>query len=92
MGRIRKSLDAATDLDDLAPRMLADLAKGGKAEFTMELLDSDEIKTMKVPAYIDSGLLWLAAQLKRKEDGISGKASEPEEVLGSAAETAKVTA
>lgn len=92
MGRIRKSLDAATDLGDLAARMLADLAKGGKAEFTMDLLDSDEIDTMKVPAYIDSGLLWLAAQLKRKEDGISGKAPEPEEVLKSAAETAKVAA
>lgn len=90
MGRIRKSLDAATDLGDLAPRMLADLAKGGKAEFTMDLLDSDEIDTMKVPAYIDSGLLWLAAQLKRKEDCISGKAPEPAEVLEGAAETTKV--
>ncbi|UCU98631.1 AAA family ATPase [Acidovorax radicis] len=92
MGRIRKSLDAATDLGDLAPRMLTDLAKGGKAEFTMDLLDSDEIDTMKVPAYIDSGLLWLAAQLKRKEDGISGKALEPAEVLESAAETTKAAA
>lgn len=92
MGRIRKSLDAATDLGDLAPRMLADLAKGGKAEFIMDLLDSDEIETMKVPAYIDRGLLWLAAQLKRKEDGIAGKATQPEEVLESAVETAKVAA
>lgn len=92
MGRIRKSLDAATDLGDLATRMLAALAKGGKAEFTMDLLDSDEIDTMKVPAYIDNGLLWLAAQLKRKEDGISGKALEPEDVLESAAETTKAAA
>nr|WP_315225718.1 AAA family ATPase [uncultured Albidiferax sp.] len=89
MGRIRKSLDAATDLDDLAPRMLADLAKGGKAEFTMDLLDSDALETMKVPTYIDGGLLWLAAQLKRKEDGISGKAPEPAGVLEGAAETTK---
>ena len=90
MGRIRKSLDAATDLGDLAPRMRADLAKGGKAEFIMDLLDSDEIDTMKVPAYIDGGLRWLGAQLKRKEDGISGKAPEAAEVLESAAETTKV--
>jgi predicted ATP-dependent endonuclease of OLD family len=92
MGRIRKSLDAATDLGDLAPRMLADFAKGGKAEFIMDLLDSDEIDTMKVPAYIDGGLLWLGGQLKRKEDGISGKAPEAAEVLESAAETTKVNA
>lgn len=90
MGRIRKSLDAATGLGDLASRVLTDLAKGGKAEFIMDLLDSDEIDTMKVPAYIDGGLLWLAAQLKRKEDGISGKAAEAAEVLESAAETTKV--
>lgn len=92
MGRIRRSLDAATDLGDLATRMIADLAKGGKAEFTMDLLDSDEIDTMKVPAYIDNGLLWLAAQLKRKEDGISGKAPELVKVLESAAGIAKAAA
>lgn len=74
MGRIRKSLDTAPDLNDLATQMLAALAKGGKAEFTMDLLDSDEINVMKVPTYIDNGLLWLATQLKRKEDSISGKA------------------
>ena len=78
MGRIRKSLDTATDLNDLATQMLAALAKGGKAEFTMDLLDSDEINMMKVPTYIDNGLLWLAAQLKLKEDNISGKAPETE--------------
>lgn len=73
MGRVRKSLDSAADLGDLAKRLFADLAKGGKAEFAMELLYRDEISTMKVPAYIGEGLLWLAAQLKRKEDGIAGK-------------------
>ena len=88
MGRIRKGLDEATDLGDLAERMLAALAKGGKAEFTMDLLKSDEIDAMKVPAYIENGLLWLAAQLKRKEDGISGKSPEPTEVLESIAEIA----
>ena len=92
MGRIRKSLDEATDLSNLATRMFAALKKGGKAEFTMDLLDSDEIDNMKLPAYIDNGLLWLAAQLKRKEDGISGKVPEPEDVLESAAETTKACA
>ena len=73
MGRLRKSVDTAADLADLAKRVSADLAKGGKAEFAMELLYGDEIDTMKVPAYIDKGLLWLAEQLKRKEDSIDGK-------------------
>jgi hypothetical protein len=34
---------------------------------------------MTVPTYIDQGLVWLADQLKRKEDGIAGKSPvEPE--------------
>jgi hypothetical protein len=74
MGRLRKSLDDASDLGDLAGLVSADLAKGGKAEFAMELLYGEEIDSMKVPDYIDKGLLWLSGQLKRKEDGISGKA------------------
>jgi hypothetical protein len=73
LGRIRKSLDEAGDLGELARRLAADLAKGGKAEFAMELLYSTEIDKMAVPAYIDQGLVWLADQLKRKEEGVSGK-------------------
>lgn len=84
MGRIRKSLDEATNIGDLASKMRTALGNGGKAKFTMDILDSDEIDDMKLPTYIDNGLLWLAAQLKRKEDGISGKAPEPMEVLESA--------
>jgi len=73
LGRIRESLDSASDQAELAARLSADLAKGGKAEFAMELLYSTEIDTMVVPAYIDQGLTWLADQLKRKEDGVLGK-------------------
>ena len=45
---------------------------------------------MKVPAYIDKGLLWLADQLKRKEDGISGKIPGAMEPLAGGAEVEKV--
>ena len=79
LGRIRKSLDAASGLGDLAAKLTADLANGGKAELAMELLYSAEIDQMTVPTYIDQGLVWLADQLKRKEDGIAGKSPvEPE--------------
>ncbi len=73
MRRLRMSLDAAADLGDLAKRVSEDLAEGGKAEFAMALLYGNEIDTMQLPAYIDAGLLWLAEQLKRKEDSIDGK-------------------
>ena len=59
--------------------MLADevskaLKDGGKAEFALNLLYSDEGERLKVPAYIHDGLLWLAQQLKRKEADIIGDA------------------
>ena len=73
LGRVRRSLDSASDLTELADKLATALAKGGKAEFAMELLYSDQIVKMTVPAYIDQGLIWLADQLKRKEDGIAGK-------------------
>lgn len=73
MGRLRKSIDDAVDAADLASKFAVDLGKGGKAEFAMELLYSKEIDTMTVPTYISKGLLWLAAQLKRKEDEVLGK-------------------
>jgi predicted ATP-dependent endonuclease of OLD family len=72
-GRLRGALEKSADLQELAHEMALALAQGGKAEFAMDLLDSDEIDTLKVPAYIDSGLLWFAQQLKRKEDDIAGK-------------------
>ena len=73
LGRIRKSLDTASDLGDLATKLCADLAQGGKAELALELLYSPKVDKMAVPAYIDQGLIWLADQLKRKDDGILGK-------------------
>lgn len=77
IGRFRKALEDATDLAALAVQVAVALAKGGKAEFAMELLYSDEINTLKVPTYIHGGLRWLAEQLKRKEDDITGKVSPP---------------
>lgn len=73
LGRIRKSLDGAEDLVTLSVLLNGALAKGGKAELAMDLLDSKEIDSMLLPAYIEQGLLWLAEQLKRKEDDVAGK-------------------
>jgi hypothetical protein len=71
--RFREAIEESTDTVDLAKRVFDGLAKGGKAEFAMELLYSTEIDAMTVPAYIDKGLAWLADQLKRKEDDVLGK-------------------
>lgn len=73
LGRFREAIEASTDAADLAKRVFDGLAKGGKAEFAMELLYSTEIDALTVPAYIDKGLAWLADQLKRKEVDVLGK-------------------
>lgn len=75
MGRFRKAIEDGTDPADLAKRVFDELAKGGKAEFAMELLYSAEIDDMTVPAYIDKGLCWLAEQLRRKENDVLGKST-----------------
>lgn len=77
IARFRKALEESSNLAALAVKVAEALAKGGKAEFAMELLYGNEIDTLKVPTYIDNGLRWLAERLQRKEDDITGKASLP---------------
>lgn len=86
IGRFRDALEKSSNLRELADKVADALAKGGKAEFAMDLLDSDEIDALKVPAYIDKGLLWLVQQLRRKEDEIAGKVTivPPEEAANDA--------
>jgi predicted ATP-dependent endonuclease of OLD family len=75
IGRFRKAIAEAATLPELAEKAAVALSKGGKAEFAMELLYSDEIGKIKVPAYINDGLLWLSLQLKRKEAEVLGKSA-----------------
>jgi len=63
----RNALIGATDLTALAAQLNVALKKGGKAEFALDLLYSDDIAALAVPTYIREGLAWLVDQLKRKE-------------------------
>ena len=70
IARFRKALNDSADLSVLADEVSKALKDGGKAEFALNLLYSDEGERLKVPTYIHEGLLWLAQQLKRKEADI----------------------
>lgn len=70
--KFRKSLNESANLAVLADELSKALKDGGKAEFALNLLYSDEGERLKVPTYIHEGLLWLAQQLKRKESDIIG--------------------
>ena len=64
------------DLVQLAQSVRSALKDGSKAQFSLDLLLSDEINELVVPEYIHSGLIWLASQLKRKEEDVTGKPLE----------------
>ncbi|GGX85522.1 ATP-dependent endonuclease [Vogesella alkaliphila] len=78
-GLIAKFRDAIADspnLDALAKELENALSDGSKAKFALDLMYSDEIDSLKMPTYIHNGLIWLAEQLKRKEEGTTGKSTE----------------
>lgn len=71
--KFRDDLNTAANLDELASKLHGDLAKGDKAELAMNLLESENLKQLVLPTYIDAGLKWLIAQLERKEIDVAGK-------------------
>ncbi len=70
---IHDALGSSENLAALADKLHKALSGGDKAEFAMTLLESDNLETLHLPAYIDAGLIWLIEQLKRKEDDVAGK-------------------
>lgn len=76
IARFRKALNDSANLSVLDDEVSKALKDGGKAEFALNLLYSDEGERLKVPAYIHDGLLWLAQQLKRKEADIISDTAE----------------
>ncbi len=73
IAKFRDALTSSVDLPELAAKASDALKNGTKAEFALDILFSEELDQIKVPSYIDEGLVWLAEQLKRKEDDVVGK-------------------
>ena len=71
--KFRDALDTAVSLEELASKLHSDLVMGDKAELAMNLLESENLKNLVLPDYIDAGLKWLIVQLRRKEDDAAGK-------------------
>lgn len=83
--KFRNALKTAANLEELATKLHAELAKGDKAELAMTLLESENLQNLLLPDYIDAGLKWLIDQLKRKEDDVAGKMPNPIQAPGGAA-------
>lgn len=69
-GLVRKFRDAITaggTVGEVGERMYLALKSGKKAEFALDLLESESFEEIVVPAYIADGLQWLLSQLKKKQ-------------------------
>lgn len=67
IARFRKAIADSADLAALGAALKEKLDGGGKAEFALDLLEIEDPVSLKPPAYIKDGLLWLAAQLEREQ-------------------------
>lgn len=67
IAKFRAAITDNTNLNTLSGALKTALAGGGKAEFALDLLEIEDPLSLKPPAYIRDGLLWLATQLEHKQ-------------------------
>ncbi len=67
IAKFRTAITDSADLNALSVSLKTALKDGGKAEFALDLLEIEDPLSLKPPAYIRDGLLWLAAQLEHKQ-------------------------
>ncbi|VWC20486.1 ATP-dependent OLD family endonuclease [Burkholderia aenigmatica] len=67
VSKFRVAITSSEDLNALSGTLKKALEGGGKAEFALDLLEIENPLSLSPPAYIREGLLWLAAQLERKQ-------------------------
>ncbi|KVE26107.1 ATP-dependent endonuclease [Burkholderia singularis] len=67
IAKFRTAITGSADLIALSGALKTALEGGGKAEFALDLLEMENPLSLKPPAYIRDGLLWLAAQLEHKQ-------------------------
>jgi len=72
VAKFASAIANSADVGALAAQLHADLKGGGKAEFALDLLYSDDVHSLVIPTYIGEGLSWLIEQLKRKEREMLG--------------------
>lgn len=75
IAKFRTAIANSADLNALSVALRSALEGGGKAEFALDLLDLEEPRNLQPPAYMKSGLFWLAEQLEKRQVEL-GLASE----------------
>lgn len=67
IAKFRTAIANSINLVALTDALKMALEGGGKAEFALDLLEIEDPLSLKPPAYIRDGLLWLAGQLEQKQ-------------------------
>jgi predicted ATP-dependent endonuclease of OLD family len=67
IAKFRAAIADSADLNALSEALKTALKGGGKAEFALDLLEIADPLSLKPPAYIRDGLLWLTSQLEHKQ-------------------------
>lgn len=84
--KFKSAIDTSSDIAELSSNILNALDDGGKAEFSLSLLELENPKELSPPTYIFEGLQWLSAQLRARQRDLGGassdKAPELQETVG----------
>lgn len=67
IAKFRTAIGESANLNALSEALKKALEGGGKAEFALDLLEIEDPRVLRPPAYIRNGLLWLAGQLEHKQ-------------------------
>lgn len=67
VAKFREAIENSSDLNALGAALKDALKGGDKAEFALNLLEIEDPASLKPPAYIREGLLWLIDQLDKKQ-------------------------
>jgi predicted ATP-dependent endonuclease of OLD family len=79
IAKFSSDIENSADFAALSVAMKQTLKGGGKAEFALDLLEIEHPNDLKPPKYIREGLLWLAAQLEKKQSELGLVAIAPVE-------------
>ena len=67
VAKFRKAIEDGGNASAVGEKFFNDLRTGKKAEFALDVLNSEKFDTLKIPSYIADGLTWLEERLQKKQ-------------------------
>ncbi len=68
--KFHASIKGATDVADLVEKLYKNVKDGDKGQFALDVILEVDPKRLKVPEYINRGLIWLEKELRRKDEKV----------------------